>query len=893
MENRKTKLRRNSLLKVIAVFVAVVCIFVDFFAVVLTVICFKNDVYFDGGEQFLQNVTNDIVSLELKLFIADIRNAGPVETVDFPELTELYEKSNYLFVIKDADGQTVYSTADSVQGHTKIKENYPIRISKKTPETHSYMVYYTDISETIAQLKYLISERDFAGHVTISAAPYDFESGVASPYNSDFALFSISEGGEIYCYGDNYSRISNSDAAGTEYIDGKAVVDNQLVDDQYALFDRIEADLSDYDGIARYLMSLFQDHNHNVWFIEDNMIVAPTLQETESASKPADAASDSDILGYYRSEESSEDETSDLYFVKPVHYVINGKASQITAEDMSVDVYVADKPQVVDAYYNREFAVGTISKYAEYYPRLIIVATLLLMPICVYLVMSSGWRNSSEGPSPIWFDKIPFEFFVGAIGVAAYLTVSAYLVFVYRDVLVAYQTERLLDIALAASVPFFAGIAAILTLMTLSTRLKTGCFWKYTIVGTLWNLSLVIVKFLVKVFRSLRLAWKIVLMMAAFIAYNLFIIISYVNRHMYVDLFILAIMFGDLALTVVLMLWCAGFAKIRDYVKKLAGGDLNARLSRDSLFGDLGKCADDLEHVGEGVKIAVDESMRSERLKTELFTNVSHDLKTPLTSIVNYVDILSKDEIESETAREHIDILRRQAARMKKLIEDLVEVSKATSGNTNVNFARTDVGLLMTQTATEYASKFSDCNLDPVINISESKMIANLDGRLMWRVLDNLCGNICKYALPNTRVYITAEESGCWIKLSFKNISKYPLNVTGDELVERFVRGDSSRNTEGSGLGLSIAKSLCTLQNVGFGITIDGDLFKAELTIAKASDDEIMEDDSSVDYDDRPTTFTREHIVASYDDEPEEENSEQKTTEAMLEPASDEIDENN
>ena len=184
---------------------------------------------------------------------------------------------------------------------------------------------------------------------------------------------------------------------------------------------------------------------------------------------------------------------------------------------------------------------------------------------------------------------------------------------------------------------------------------------------------------------------------------------------------------------------------------------------------------------------------------------------------------------------------------MKKLIEDLVEVSKATSGNIAVNLSRTDVNLLITQTAAEYAARFEERKLETVIKTPKKKLIANLDGRLMWRVLDNLCGNICKYALPNTRVYITAELNGPWITLSFKNISKDVLEISGDELIERFVRGDSSRNTEGSGLGLSIAKSLCDLQGVGFAIDIDGDLFKASLTIPSASDDDIMEGDFSND----------------------------------------------
>ena len=227
---------------------------------------------------------------------------------------------------------------------------------------------------------------------------------------------------------------------------------------------------------------------------------------------------------------------------------------------------------------------------------------------------------------------------------------------------------------------------------------------------------------------------------------------------------------------------------------------------------------------------AVDARTRSERLKAELITNVSHDIKTPLTSIVNYVDLLQKTDITDPTAQEYIAVLERQAMRLRKLTEDLVEASKAATGNIAVNFAPTDLNVLLSQVCGEYEQRLGEKHLQPVLTLAEDAPHILADGQLLWRVLDNLMSNVCKYAMPGTRVYLATELSGHRAAVTVKNISQYPLSVSGEELTERFVRGDSSRSTEGSGLGLSIAASLTELQRGQFSLVVDGDLFKAQMT---------------------------------------------------------------
>ena len=225
--------------------------------------------------------------------------------------------------------------------------------------------------------------------------------------------------------------------------------------------------------------------------------------------------------------------------------------------------------------------------------------------------------------------------------------------------------------------------------------------------------------------------------------------------------------------------------------------------------------------------------MKSERMKTELITNVSHDIKTPLTSIVSYVDLLKKQEMPTPEAREYLDVLDRQAGKLKKLTEDLVEAAKASSGNLPVDLQPTDVNVLLSQSAGEYQERLLSRDLQLVLTPHPENPVISADGRLLWRVFENLLGNICKYAQPGTRVYLTCGADGAQVALTFRNISATPLNISPEELMERFVRGDDARHTEGNGLGLSIARSLTQLQKGDFRVDIDGDLFKATLTFPR------------------------------------------------------------
>lgn len=270
--------------------------------------------------------------------------------------------------------------------------------------------------------------------------------------------------------------------------------------------------------------------------------------------------------------------------------------------------------------------------------------------------------------------------------------------------------------------------------------------------------------------------------------------------------------------------------KLRETAEKLASGDLSYKLDTSRMYWEFRKHGDDLNAVGVGIGTAVEQRMKSERLKTELITNVSHDIKTPLTSIVSYVDLLQRPELTEDERKDYLAVLARQSARLKKLTEDLVEASKASTGNIPVTLVPTNLSELLNQAAAEYAERLAAGRLEPILT-ADPELAAQADGRLLWRVLDNLLGNVCKYGLAGTRVYLTAEKRDEKAVITVRNISRDPLNLSAEELMERFVRGDRSRSTEGSGLGLSIARSLTELQGGSFRLSVDGDLFKAEVIL--------------------------------------------------------------
>lgn len=302
--------------------------------------------------------------------------------------------------------------------------------------------------------------------------------------------------------------------------------------------------------------------------------------------------------------------------------------------------------------------------------------------------------------------------------------------------------------------------------------------------------------------------------------------------------------FNDIGILLMIALWIFAiykvnsstiqFYEIKDALQEIYNGNVEVYLNEENYKGDLKEVSKYVNDIAGGFSNAISEQLKSERMKTELITNVSHDIKTPLTSIINYVDLLKKENIDNENIKKYLGIIDNKSQKLKKLTEDLVEASKASSGNIKLNIERINLDELIKQEIGEFEDKFNKIGLTTIIDIKDKNIYINADGRYIARVLDNIFSNISKYALENSRVYIDVNKENDEVVVTFKNISREKLNISEEELMQRFVRGDESRNTEGSGLGLSISESLTKLQGGEFKINIDGDLFKVMLIFKEA-----------------------------------------------------------
>ena len=442
------------------------------------------------------------------------------------------------------------------------------------------------------------------------------------------------------------------------------------------------------------------------------------------------------------------------------------------------------------------------------------VSFILCLVLFIFLLCAAGHRAGSEGIVPSFVDKIPFDLFTLLMIVA---------ISCLWAILAEMSYDSILLIMLACLVILVAALLILLYIMSFAVRVKLGGVIKgciiYKVLAWVWRLIRSVCHAIAELVRGMPLVPKSCIAVAVILLLELISVNSGV-----VWLITNALLAAALIYTAI----CA--KKLLTAGHKLAAGDESCVVDTSKLYGPFREHGEDLNTIRDGVSLAVEARMRSEHFRTELITNVSHDIKTPLTSIINYVDLLGKEKPENEKMREYIDVLQRQSARLKKLIDDLLEASKASTGNLTVNAEPCDVGVLLDQTLGEYGEKLSAAGLEPVLTKPEKPVIIMADGRHMWRIFDNLLNNICKYSQRGTRVYLEVCERDGKAVVTFRNISSRQLNISSDELMERFVRGDSSRNTEGSGLGLNIAQSLAQLQKGTMELTVDGDLFKVTLT---------------------------------------------------------------
>lgn len=511
--------------------------------------------------------------------------------------------------------------------------------------------------------------------------------------------------------------------------------------------------------------------------------------------------------------------------------LLNKKISEEDGEEIYlVAVNVTTPEKETDAYYYEYTDFNTLKSYRENALPVFIVTLWVATVILILEIISAGHSKEEEGIHLSWLDRVPFDvmsivavtiFSLAAVGLAECLDAgipNANLRYIQNAVLPISCVEIMC-------------LSAYFWLISLTVRIKAHTLLSNNLVTKAVIYLAGIISAGVSRIMDTPRNW--VLLVAGGYVLVTLVQISALGYTGFIGKLVLVFTLVSGGL----MLGCGkDFNVLLKASEEMSSGNLEYCINEEELskmkgpFHEMGQF---FTKIGDTMENAVSEKMKSERMKTELITNVSHDLKTPLTSIINYVDLLKKEHTH-EQEEEYLNVLDRQSQRLKKLTEDVVEASKASTGNITVDIASIDVQEILEQSIAEYEEKIEEADLRLIVHNLEDHMKVKADGRLLWRSVRNLLSNICKYAMPSTRVYIDVVRRDHNIVMIFKNTSRDELNITAEELKERFVRGDSSRHVEGSGLGLSIVESLMKLMGGTCQLTVDGDLFKAELSLPEA-----------------------------------------------------------
>ena len=500
------------------------------------------------------------------------------------------------------------------------------------------------------------------------------------------------------------------------------------------------------------------------------------------------------------------------------------------------DLYYYEAPEYAVTVYMQEGVLESSSVHilTSIYPHrydciaLLAVSLVVFAACLVFLLWSAGTAPGGE-IRPGGLNRIPLDIYaLVAVGGIALLTALFFELCNWMDYGGPHPGNLSL-IAVNLLVITLLGIG-LLFAFAAQIKLKNGYWWRHTVIG--WC-CVKVGRFIRKLWRGFKeltallpVIWQWLLTAVCMVLSTVITFVLYISffEFLFFLLFLL-----DLAVCTGIILYGGyAFGTLMKGAKKMNEGDLSCKIPTKHLHGSFLDFARQLNALSETAKIAAENEMKSERMKSELITNVSHDIKTPLTSIINFVDLLRKPHTQEE-GEQYLEVLQRQSERMKKLIEDLMELSKANTGNITVNIVRMDAVETVNQALGEFSDKLAAVGLVPVFRQPAEPILMEADGRLVWRVLSNLLGNAVKYAMPGTRLYIDLMRVEDQVLLSLKNVSREELNISADELMERFVRGDTARNSEGSGLGLNIAKSLMEVQNGQLRLLLDGDLFKVTL----------------------------------------------------------------
>ncbi|MCX7885162.1 MAG: HAMP domain-containing histidine kinase [Caloramator sp.] len=465
-----------------------------------------------------------------------------------------------------------------------------------------------------------------------------------------------------------------------------------------------------------------------------------------------------------------------------------------------------------DEFYDGYMKFENDKKLVFNYKIALYISLSILFLAFIYFLITAGKKGKDEDIKLLGIDKIPIE-------------ISTILTFIatFVSVMICRDFNGVYSIALISFIDAIIGITYVLSIIKL---LKVKKMWEYSFIyksmKALNNL------FFNNNFKKANIA--------LFAFYGIINGILFYSLCYFKDEFVIFTFFVFLIIAFNFAFFCyfskfiVSIQNIIDTIEEISSGNIDYE-RKGEILPEFKYVMDDILNIQSGFKNALNEAVKGERMKTELITNVSHDLKTPLTSIINYVDLLKKEGLDEKTKREYTNILNEKSQRLKQLIDDLIEFSKASSGNLNIDFSNINLHDLIVQSLGEFEEKIKKAELEVVVNCTDKNILVNSDGKYLWRIIENLLSNAVKYSMKNSRIYIDVLKDDAYGIFSIKNISAYSLNIPAEKLIERFVRGDVSRSSDGSGLGLSIANSLTEALKGIFNVEIDGDLFKVTVKI--------------------------------------------------------------
>ena len=591
----------------------------------------------------------------------------------------------------------------------------------------------------------------------------------------------------------------------------------------------LTSEVSTIETIKNYISNLEGNQNFNI-------VNGKIETNSEILAKRAEQYLNLFIFSYYTINDSTYMTSDENIYIQPENavdtysYEDNPNINYYTTNIEDFIIYTSYNENFMDA--SKQMlvckSIEMLRPYENSFYILMPICTALTVLILLYLIVSIGHKKGTKGIATSDFDKIPLEI-IGFIGICI---IGLVFILLAQEV---DTTEFELIISLLFTVYFTIFIVGIIIFDTIIKRIKSRTFWKTTLVGKIVIILLKPIhkfeKFMEEVrgtskyFSNAITKFIIFVCIEVFLAFIVFILFNSSEPFIFLLLeFILVAFFVQRMVKAIV-----NYDKIEKKLKEMYEGDNQTQLDKNQFLPVFNQSITYLNDISNGLENAIQDRMKSERLKTELITNVSHDIKTPLTSIINYVDLIKQENIQNEKVKEYIEILDNKSQRLKKLIEDLVEASRVSTGNVKLNLEKINIVELINQAVGEFEDKFESKGLDIVINSNENEIFIFADSRYMYRIIENLFSNISKYALQNSRVYIDIQKVDDKVYIKMKNISKDKLNIPAEELMQRFVRGDKSRTTEGSGLGISIAQNLTEIQNGKFNLIIDGDLFKTEL----------------------------------------------------------------